>query len=148
MYYTNLRNLNKGETVITFGTFDLYHLGHKRILERASVFGKLYVGVSSDQFNFEKKKCMPFYPEASRMEIIKSVKYVHDAFLEESLELKSEYINRCGATILVMGDDWKGKFDHLVGLCPTLKQVVYLERTEGVSTTQIEDSIRASPPRL
>lgn len=134
--------------IITFGTFDLFHIGHKRILQRAARLGdELHVGVSSDQFNFRKKNVFPINSQEDRMEIVGAIKGVTAVFLEESMEAKREYIDRVGAHILVMGDDWKGKFDYLVGEASTLEQVIYLPRTEGISTTEIEQIIRTKPAR-
>lgn len=99
-------------TVITFGTFDVLHIGHIKILERAKKYGdRLIVGVSSDALSFSKKQRYPVYPENERCEIIRSLQYVDDVFLEESLELKGEYIKKYKADILIMGNDWEGKFD-------------------------------------
>ncbi|EPP1572617.1 adenylyltransferase/cytidyltransferase family protein [Campylobacter lari] len=126
-------------TVITFGTFDLFHYGHLRILERASGLGdKLIVGVSSDMLNFAKKGRKPICNEHERMKIISALKCVNEVFLEESLELKEEYIKKYQADILVMGDDWKGKFDSFNKIC----DVVYLERTPSISTTEIIEMIK------
>ncbi|HEA8265842.1 adenylyltransferase/cytidyltransferase family protein [Campylobacter lari] len=125
--------------VITFGTFDLFHYGHLRILERASKLGdELIVGVSSDMLNFAKKGRKPIYNENERMMIISALKYVNEVFLEESLELKEKYIKKYQADILVMGDDWKGKFDCFYKIC----DVVYLERTPSISTTEIIEMIK------
>ncbi|ECP5270795.1 adenylyltransferase/cytidyltransferase family protein [Campylobacter lari] len=127
-------------TVITFGTFDLFHYGHLRILERASELGnRLVVGVSSDMLNFAKKGRKPICSECERMKIISALKCVDGVFLEESLELKEEYIKKYQANILVMGDDWKGKFDYFNKIC----DVVYLERTPSISTTEIIEMIKA-----
>jgi glycerol-3-phosphate cytidylyltransferase len=127
------------KTVVTFGTFDLFHIGHLNILRRASELGdKLIVGVSSDALNFSKKSRFPYYKESDRMEIVRSIVYVSDVFLEESLELKGEYIQKYSADILVMGSDWEGRFDAMKQYC----QVVYLPRTEGISTTSLVDTIR------
>lgn len=126
-------------TVITFGTFDILHIGHIRILQRSRALGdRLVVGVSTDQLNFAKKGRNPVYPQEERLEIIKSIRYVDDAFYEESLELKAEYIKQHRADVLVMGDDWKGKFDYLNDLC----KVVYLPRTTGISTTELIAEIK------
>lgn len=134
--------------IITFGTFDLFHVGHKRILQRAARLGdELHVGVSSDAFNFAKKNIYPINSQEDRMEIVGAIKGVTAVFLEESMEAKVEYIDRVGAHVLVMGDDWKGKFDYLVGKATTLEQVIYLPRTEGISTTELENLIRLKPPR-
>ncbi len=127
-----------GSTVITFGTFDVFHVGHVRVLNRAAEFGdRLLVGVSSDQLNQAKKGRRPVFTQDERMEIISNVKSVHGVFLEESLELKRQYVEEHKADILVMGDDWAGKFDHLNDIC----KVVYLPRTPSVSTTAIIEHI-------
>lgn len=120
--------------VITFGTFDILHYGHIRILQRAKEMGtSLIVGVSSDALNEKKKGRKPVYSEFERMEIIRSLRCVDEVFLEESLEKKSEYILNNSADILVMGNDWEGKFDEFQDIC----KVHYLERTPSISTTSI-----------
>ncbi|WP_061962047.1 adenylyltransferase/cytidyltransferase family protein [Demequina flava] len=125
--------------VLTFGTFDVFHIGHVNMLVRAADLGDhLTVGVSSDNLNFSKKQRYPVYREEHRVSIIKSLACVDEVFVEESLELKGEYIQRFGADILVMGDDWAGKFDHYRELC----EVVYLPRTADVSTTDIIQDIK------
>lgn len=127
------------KTVITFGTFDILHIGHINILHRAKALGdRLVVGISTDALNFSKKQRYPVYPEAERLEIIRSLRVVDDVFLEESLELKGEYIKQHRADVLVMGADWEGKFDEFKSLC----EVVYLPRTEGISTTSLIAEIR------
>jgi len=124
-------------TVITFGTFDVFHVGHLKILQRAKNEGsRLVVGVSSDALNFKKKKRYPIFSQDERMAIISALTYVDHVFLEESLELKDAYIREHNASILVMGDDWHGKFDDMP--CT----VKYLERTPSVSTTQIIETIK------
>lgn len=126
-------------TVITFGTFDLFHLGHLNILNRASSLGdRLVVGISSDKLNAAKKGRLPLYSQADRMKIIQNLKCVDSVFLEESLAIKAEYIVHYGADILVMGDDWQGRFDHLSSLC----RVVYFPRTPSVSTTAMIEMIK------
>lgn len=125
--------------VVTFGTFDVFHIGHLNILKRARLHGDtLSVGVSSDRLNIEKKGRAPVYPEAERLEIIRQVKPVTDVFIEDSLELKGEYLRQFNADVLVMGDDWDGKFDHLKDIC----DVIYLPRTEGISTTETITKIK------
>ena len=120
------------QIVITFGTFDLFHLGHLRILERSAALGdSLLVGVSSDELNYSKKKIYPTYSQQDRMEIVNAIKCVAGVFLEESLERKREYLLRYNGSILVMGDDWQGKFDDFSDIV----KVVYLPRTELISTT-------------
>lgn len=128
------------KTVITFGTFDVLHVGHLRILERASALGdRLVVGVSSDALNRSKKTKDAVFGERSRMRLVGSLRVVDDVFLEESLELKRQYIVEHRADILVMGDDWVGRFDELGDVCT----VVYLPRTPSVSTTAIIERITA-----
>jgi glycerol-3-phosphate cytidylyltransferase len=125
--------------VLTFGTFDLLHIGHINILKRAREFGDvLIVGVSSDKLNFSKKQIYPVYNEKDRMSIIKSIRYVDEVFLEESLDLKREYILKYKADVLVMGNDWEGKFDEFSDIC----KVVYLPRTEDISTTEVKTKIK------
>ena len=125
-------------TGITFGTYDLLHIGHIRILERArDLCDRLVVGVSSDALNFSKKARLPVYSEDERMHIVRSLRFVDEVFLEESLDLKRDYVQQFRADILVMGDDWAGRFDFCSDLC----QVVYLPRTPNISTTQIKAEI-------
>ncbi len=127
--------------VITFGTFDVFHIGHVNILERAKTLGDyLIVGVSTDALNFSKKGRYPVYTEDHRMRVVSSIYCVDAVFPEESLEMKEEYLKKYHADILVMGDDWKGRFDHFGSVC----EVVYLPRTKDVSTTDIISTIRNS----
>jgi len=125
--------------VITFGTFDLFHIGHINILERAKKKGdKLIVGVSTDKLNFSKKQKYPIYSQNERKKIIDSLKFVDDVFFEESLEKKREYILKYKADILVMGNDWEGRFDEFNDIC----EVIYLERTPSISTTLLVEVIK------
>ncbi|KII81200.1 adenylyltransferase/cytidyltransferase family protein [Vibrio renipiscarius] len=120
--------------IITFGTFDVFHIGHVNILERCASLGDtLIVGVSSDQLNFSKKNRNPIYDQESRVKIIQSLKFVDEVFVEHSLEKKREYIEFFKADVLAMGDDWKGKFDEFNDIC----EVVYFPRTPSISTTEI-----------
>ena len=126
--------------VITFGTFDLFHYGHLRILERACEYGeRLVVGVSSDELNLRKKGFRPTYLQQHRMRIVRAIRCVDEVFVEESLERKREYILVHRADVLVMGDDWQGRFDQFSDLC----RVVYLPRTGGISTSDTVTQIRA-----
>lgn len=121
-------------TVVTFGTFDLFHIGHLRVLERAAELGDtLVVGVSTDELNLSKKGYAPVYSFAERSKIVGALRVVDDVFAEESLERKGEYLRRFGADLLVMGSDWEGKFDEFTSIC----EVVYLERTPGISTSKL-----------
>lgn len=124
--------------IITFGTYDLLHVGHIRLLKRAAALGDhLTVGISSDELNISKKGRGPVYSTAERLEIISALDCVDEVFVEHSLEAKGDYIKEHQADVLVMGDDWAGKFDMFNTLC----DVVYLPRTEGISTTYLISSI-------
>jgi glycerol-3-phosphate cytidylyltransferase len=122
------------KTVITFGTYDLLHIGHVRILQRAAALGdKLIVGVSCSDLNLSKKGRAPVYSTEDRMDIVRALSCVDDVFVEKSLELKGEYIKEHKADILVMGDDWEGRFDEFKSIC----DVMYLPRTTGISTSKL-----------
>lgn len=126
-------NFNNNLNIITFGTFDLFHKGHHNILKRAKSLGnKLIVGVSSDWLNLTKKGVKTIDKQNKRLENIKNCKFVDEVFLEESLEDKPKYIKKYKANILVMGDDWKDKFDHL-GI-----KTVYFPRTPNISSTLLK----------
>jgi glycerol-3-phosphate cytidylyltransferase len=125
-------------TVITFGTFDVFHVGHVRVLQRAAALGdRLVVGVSADALSSSKKGRAPVYSQDERMEIVASLRVVDEVFVEASLELKRDYILEHHAEVLVMGDDWAGKFDWVSDVC----EVVYLPRTPSASTTGIIEHI-------
>ncbi len=126
--------MKKNKRVITFGTFDIFHIGHINILERCVTLGDtLIVGVSSDDLNFKKKGRLPVYSENDRIKIVQSLKFVDQTFIEHSLEKKLEYIDFYQANVLAMGDDWAGKFDYLSNAC----KVIYFSRTPSISTTKI-----------
>jgi choline-phosphate cytidylyltransferase len=132
-------NSSSSKTVITFGTFDVFHLGHLQILERSAALGdRLIVGVSTDKLNIEKKGRQTVYSERERMAIVRAIRYVDEVFPEESLALKATYLKTYSADVLAMGDDWKGKFDHLSGQC----EVVYFPRTPAISTTELIEKIQ------
>jgi len=122
------------KTVLTYGTFDLFHIGHVRLLKRLRAMGdRLVVGCSSDEFNNSKgKKSIFSYEE--RAEILSSSKYVDLVFPEHTWDQKAKDIQDNQVSIFAMGDDWSGKFDHL----SNLTEVYYLPRTEGISTTDIK----------
>lgn len=128
-------------TVITYGTFDLFHLGHLRLLQRAAKLGdRLVVGVSTDRFNEIKgKACIQPYFE--RTEIVSALTVVDHVFPEENWEQKIADIARFKVAIFTMGDDWTGHFDYLREYC----EVIYLERTEGISTSGRKSALGASP---
>jgi len=124
--------------VITFGTFDLLHIGHINILKNAKSLGdELIVGVSTDKFSIEKKNRKPIYNENDRKQILESLKFVDKVFFEESFEKKREYIKKYNADIFVMGNDWEGRFDEFNDIC----KVIYFDRTPSISTTNLIEVI-------
>jgi glycerol-3-phosphate cytidylyltransferase len=120
--------------VITYGTFDLLHKGHIRLLKRAKTFGNhLTVCVSTDEFNALKgKKAYTSFED--RKYILESIRYVDEVIPETSWDQKISDVVENDIDVFVMGDDWQGKFDFLMDYC----QVVYLPRTEGISSTKIK----------
>ena len=130
--------------IITFGTFDLLHIGHINILERSKNFNnnseknELIVGISSDDFSYKKKSKYPVYNQEQRKKILESLKFVDKVFIEESFEKKREYILENKADVLIMGDDWKDKFNDFKDIC----EVFYLPRTPSISTTEIVEIIK------
>ncbi len=121
------------KTVLTYGTFDLFHIGHLRLLERARALGdRLIVAISSDEFNAVKgKKATVSY--ADRAAIVAALRCVDAVIPEVDWSQKPKDIQKFQAAVFVMGDDWFGKFDDLRVYC----DVVYLQRTPEVSTTQL-----------
>ncbi|MFD1316959.1 glycerol-3-phosphate cytidylyltransferase [Loigolactobacillus zhaoyuanensis] len=125
------------KTVITYGTFDLLHWGHIRLLERASQLGdKLIVGLSTDEFNSLKHK-EAYHSYEHRKYILEAIRYVDQVVPEENWEQKIADVKKYHVDTFVMGDDWKGQFDFLKDYC----EVVYLPRTNGISTTKIKDDL-------
>lgn len=123
--------------VITYGTFDLFHIGHLNLLRRLSEMGEVTVAVSTDEFNQSKGK-KSIIPFEQRSEIIKSIRYVHQVVPEETWNQKIDDIKKYGIDIFVMGDDWEGEFDFLKEYC----EVIYLPRTADISTTELKKSLR------
>lgn len=131
-----------GKTVITYGTFDLFHIGHLRLLERAKALagegGKLIVAVSTDRFNRIEKNKVCSIPERERMEIVAALRCVDQVIPEDNWEQKKSDVAKYCVDIFVMGDDWNGKFDFLKTQC----EVVYLPRTPEISSTGLKERIR------
>lgn len=126
--------------VITYGTFDLFHYGHLRLLKRAKELGDyLIVALSTDEFNSIKNKVSHFNYE-ERKEMLSAIKYVDEIIAENNWEQKRSDIINNKIDIFVMGDDWQGKFDELKDLC----EVVYLSRTQDISSSQIKSIIKES----
>lgn len=122
--------------VLTYGTYDLLHYGHIRLLKRASELGDyLIVGLSVDEFNASKGKTS-FYPYEVRKEMLEAVRYVDLVIPECSWDQKIDDIRRYEIDVVVMGSDWAGdpRFDALRDYC----EVVYLDRTDGISSTEIK----------
>ena len=130
--------MKKFNRAITYGTFDLFHIGHLRLLKRISALAnELYVAVSSDEFNSIKgKTCVITFEE--RKEIIAALNCVTQVIKEDNWEQKISDIQKYHCDLFVMGDDWEGKFDFLKPYC----EVIYLPRTQGISTTAIKKSMK------
>ena len=121
------------KVVLTYGTFDLFHVGHLNLLSRLKALGDyLIVGVSTDDFNAVKGKRTIIKFE-DRLDIVKNIKCVDGVLAEESWDQKPRDIKTHSVSIFGMGSDWQGKFDELKKYC----EVVYLPRTEGISSTHI-----------
>lgn len=123
---------------ITYGTFDLFHIGHLNILNRLKQNAdKLVVGVSTDEFNAIKGK-KTVVPYSDRVEIVRNISSVDEVFPEEHWEQKVEDIRKYRVTTFGMGHDWAGKFDFLKDHC----EVVYLPRTDAVSSTDFKKLLK------
>lgn len=120
--------------VITYGTFDMFHYGHKRLLERARSLGDfLIVGVTSDDFDKSRGKINVNQSLMERIENVKNTGLADQIVVEEYPGQKIDDIQRLGVDIFTVGSDWKGHFDYLNEWC----KVVYLERTQGVSSSEL-----------
>jgi glycerol-3-phosphate cytidylyltransferase len=125
------------KTVITYGTFDMFHIGHLRLLRRLAALGdRLVVAVSTEEFNAGKGK-RTLIPYDQRAEIIQSIRYVDEVIPENSWEQKLDDVQRYGVSTFAIGEDWKGRFDFLKPYC----EVIYLPRTEGISSTELKRSL-------
>jgi len=125
------------KTIITYGTFDMFHIGHLKLLQRQKALGdKLIVAVSTDAFNESKNKKV-LIPYEQRAEIIANIKCVDKVIAEENWEQKVADIEKYNVDIFAIGDDWDGKFDFLKEYC----EVVYLPRTYSISTTKLKKSL-------
>lgn len=123
--------------IITYGTYDLLHVGHINLLRRARELGDyLVVGLSTDEFNTLKHKTS-YHSYEDRKIILESIRYVDQVIPECNWEQKTEDIKKWKIDTFVMGDDWKGKFDFLKDDC----EVIYLPRTENISTTKIKEDL-------
>ena len=125
--------------IITYGAFDLFHIGHLEILRRAKELGDyLIVAVSTDEFNWETKAKRCIYPYKERAAIVKAIQYVDEVIPGKSKQQKITDVRDFNIDVFVMGSDWEGKFDFLSNTC----EVIYLPRTHGISSTEIKASIK------
>ena len=125
--------------VLTYGTYDLLHFGHIRLLKRAKELGDyLIVGLSTDEFNALKGK-KSYYNYETRKKMLEAIRYVDLVIPEQNWEQKPDDIIKYGVDIVVMGSDWENsdRFEYLKEFC----EVKYLSRTEGISTTQIKEEL-------
>lgn len=128
------------KTIITYGTFDLFHIGHLNLLKRIKeMCDMLIVGVSTDEFNALKGK-KSVIPYEERSQIVNAIKYVDKVIPENSWDQKFTDIDKYKIDAFVIGDDWKGKFDILKEKC----EVIYLPRTPNISTTQLKNHLYCS----
>ena len=123
--------------VITYGTYDLLHYGHIELLRRAREMGDyLIVALSTDEFNQIKNK-KSYYDYEQRKMMLESIRYVDLVIPEEGWGQKEKDVDRFDVDVFVMGHDWEGEFDFLKDKC----EVIYLNRTEGISTTKIKQEL-------
>jgi glycerol-3-phosphate cytidylyltransferase len=130
--------------VLTYGTFDLLHYGHINLLRRAKELGDyLVVGLSTDDFNKQKGKTS-YFPYEKRKMLIESIRYVDLVIPEADWDQKRDDVHKYQIDVFVLGDDWKGQFDFLAeeGV-----EVIYLERTPEISTSQIKNELKAPPSK-
>ncbi|WP_366930744.1 adenylyltransferase/cytidyltransferase family protein [Marinospirillum sp.] len=129
----------KVKTILTYGTFDMFHIGHLRLLERLSAMAdRVIVGVSTDEFNLQKGK-KTLIPYDQRAEIVAAISHVDLVIPEVSWDQKIHDVQINNVDIFAMGNDWEGKFDFLKDHC----EVVYLERTRNISTTELKRSLKS-----
>ncbi|MES2438528.1 MAG: glycerol-3-phosphate cytidylyltransferase [Verrucomicrobiota bacterium] len=129
-------------TILTYGTFDLLHIGHINLLRRARNLGdRLIVALSTDEFNLiqKNKTCINNYED--RKVILESLRFVDRVIPEENWEQKATDVEKYDVDVFTIGDDWEGHFDFLKAKC----EVVYLPRTANVSTTEIKNLIMTNP---
>lgn len=125
--------------ILTYGTFDLLHYGHIRLLKRAKALGDyLVVALSTDEFNAIKNK-KSYYDYETRKKLLEAVRYVDLVIPENAWEQKENDVKKYEIDTVVMGSDWVGseRFEYLKKYC----EVVYLDRTEGISTTKIKQDL-------
>ena len=119
--------------VITYGTYDLLHYGHVKLLQRAKALGDYLI----DEFNWNEKQKKCYFSYEERKSLLEAIRYVDLVIPEESWEQKISDVKEFKVDTFVIGDDWEGKFDFLKEYC----DVVYLPRTPEISTTQIKKDL-------
>ena len=125
--------------VITYGTYDLFHQGHFNLLKRAKALGDyLIVGVTTDNFDLERGKLNVCNNVMERIEAVRATGLADQIIIEEYIGQKIDDIQKFGVDIFAIGSDWDGKFDYLREFC----KVVYLPRTEGISSTMLREETR------
>ena len=130
--------------ILTYGTFDLLHYGHIRLLQRAKALGDyLIVAVSTDEFNALKGK-KSYHNYETRKKMLEAIRYVDLVIPEDNWEQKIDDVKTYHVDVVVMGSDWAGsdRFEYLNDYC----EVVYLDRTEGISTTKIKQKLGLQEP--
>lgn len=130
--------------ILTYGTFDLLHYGHIRLLKRAKALGDyLIVALSTDEFN-ELKGKKAYHNYETRKLMLEAIRYVDLVIPEENWEQKINDVKEYKVDVVVMGSDWAGsdRFNYLTDYC----EVVYLDRTEGISTTKIKEELKLQEP--
>ena len=128
------------KTILTYGTYDLLHYGHIRLLKRAKEMGDyLIVALSKNEFNHLKGKTT-YYDYETRKYMLEAIRYVDLVIPEENWEQKLSDVKKYNVDTIVMGSDWAGseKFEYLKEFC----KVVYLDRTEGISTTKLKKDLK------
>ena len=129
--------MKEEKIVLTYGTFDMFHIGHLNLLNRLKNLGsKLIVAVSTDEFNSIKGK-KTLIPFEQRALIVQNIKCVDMVISEENWEQKIDDIKKYNVDIFAMGEDWQGKFDFLKDYC----EVIYLPRTQNISTTELKKEL-------
>ena len=129
--------------IITYGTFDLLHYGHIKLLKRAKAMGDyLIVALSTDEFNWKQKNKKCYFSYEERKELLEAIRYVDLVIPEESWEQKRNDMHEYHIDVFVMGNDWEGKFDFLK---EENVEVVYLSRTPEISSTQIKNDLKMKP---
>ncbi|MBR3163486.1 MAG: glycerol-3-phosphate cytidylyltransferase [Clostridia bacterium] len=130
--------------ILTYGTYDLLHFGHIRLLQRAKALGDyLIVALSTDEFN-ELKGKKAYHNYETRKKMLEAIRYVDLVIPEDNWNQKIQDVNDYKVDIVVMGSDWANneKFEELKDYC----KVVYLDRTEGISTTKIKQELKLQEP--